>query len=166
VFRQRLVHRERGCTITLMERTPLPAPVHAAGMSILEPDAPVVWFTFENAWHDIGRFHTAAGEFTGFYANILTPVRFLSPLEWETTDLCLDVWHSADGTLLLDEDELDEAASCGWLAPETAAAARREAERLLRLAERGEWPPAIVHEWPLARAAQVVAGGTPHDDVV
>jgi predicted RNA-binding protein associated with RNAse of E/G family len=46
--------------------------------------------------------------FTGYYANILTPVRFHSPLDWETTDLFLDVWLDADGSAtLLDEDELD-----------------------------------------------------------
>jgi predicted RNA-binding protein associated with RNAse of E/G family len=167
VFRQDLVHREDGCIITLMDRTPLPAPVRAGGSVILEPDAPVVWFTFEDAWHDIGRFHDARGNFTGWYANILEPVRFHSPLAWETTDLFLDIWHDRAGrTALLDEDELEEALARGWIDEAAAAAARAEAARLLEAAGAGSWPPPIAREWTLARAgttltrSRATGGGT------
>jgi uncharacterized protein len=154
VFRQPLVHREPGCTVTLMPRTPLSAPVTAGTSVILEPDAPVVWFTFDGAWHDIGRFHTADGRFTGFYANVLTPVVFRSPTEWQTTDLFLDVWVDPDGrALLLDEDELAEAEARRWLTAATAAAARGEAERLLAALAAGDWPPAVARHWTLERAA-------------
>jgi predicted RNA-binding protein associated with RNAse of E/G family len=169
VFRQDLVHYEDGCIITLMERTPLPAPVHAGGTMILEPDAPVVWFTFEGAWHDIGRFHDARDGFTGWYANILEPVRFRSPLAWETTDLFLDIWHDrTGGTALLDEDELDEALARGWIDGAAGAAARAEAERLLEAAAAGSWPPPIAREWTLERARAAVAdrGGTPGSSAV
>lgn len=160
VFRQRLVERTDECIITLMEHTPLAAPVTAAGGIILEPGAPVVWFTFAGAWHDIGRFHTATGEFTGYYANLLTPVRFRAPLVWETTDLFLDVWLAADGTLLLlDEDELAEATGNDWLDADTAAAARTEAERIMNAAAAGAWPPRVVYEWTVVRARAAVARG-------
>ncbi|NIP82533.1 MAG: DUF402 domain-containing protein, partial [Gemmatimonadetes bacterium] len=71
---------------------------------VLDTGAPAVWFTFPGAWHDIGRFHTRSGTYTGAYANILTPVQFLDERTWETTDLFLDVFVGLDGTVhLLDE---------------------------------------------------------------
>lgn len=153
VFRQLLVHQEADCVITLMERTPLVRPVRAAGAVVLEPDAPAVWFTFADAWHDIGRFHTADGGFTGYYANLITPVQFRSPLVWQTTDLFLDVWLGADGSLvLLDEAELDAAVAGGWVDTATAAAARAEADRLMAAASAGTWPTVDVREWTLERA--------------
>lgn len=158
VFRQLLVHREGGCIITLMERTPLARPVFAAGNVILEPEAPVVWFTFEDAWHDVGRFHTAAGTFTGYYANLLTPVKFRAPLVWETTDLFLDLWLAADGpAMLLDEDELAEAVVAGWVDEAAAASVRTEADRLMRAAASGAWPPIEVRSWTLERARATLA---------
>jgi predicted RNA-binding protein associated with RNAse of E/G family len=169
VFCQRLVNREAGCTITLMEHTPLSAPVSAGGRTMLEPGAPVVWFTFDGAWHDIGRFHDAGGTFTGWYANLIEPVRFRSPLVWDTTDLFLDVWYDAGGTiLLLDEDEFEEALARGWLAAGAAAAAQAEAARLLAAAAAGSWPPAVARDWTLdrARAAIAAADGTPDGGAV
>jgi predicted RNA-binding protein associated with RNAse of E/G family len=163
VFRQQLVAREAGCVVTLMERTPLREPVRAGDRTILEPGAPVVWFTVDGAWHDIGRFHTADGRFTGCYANVLTPVRFAAPLHWSTTDLCLDVFLEPDGgAYLLDEDDLDRAARAGWLDQVTAVRAREEAARLVAAASGGAWPPAVVERWTLerARAAAGTAAGT------
>jgi predicted RNA-binding protein associated with RNAse of E/G family len=158
IFRQRLVQQADGCTITLMERTPLPRPVLAAGQIILEPDAPAVWLTFADSWHDIGLFHDATHRFTGWYANILTPVRFRAPLVWETTDLFLDIWLGAAGdAVLLDEDELDSALDRGWLDPAVAVSARAEADRLLEEAAAGKWPPAIAREWTLQRAQETIA---------
>jgi predicted RNA-binding protein associated with RNAse of E/G family len=164
LFRQRFVARQRPCTITLMERTPLEAPVTAAGgRIILEPGAPAVWFTFDGAWHDVGRFHLADGTYTGCYANILTPVEYLTPLEWATTDLCLDVFsHAGGGTELLDEDELEAAERQGWVTGDVALRARREAAGLVAAAAAGTWPPGVVAEWPLERAlAEVGTDGTP-----
>lgn len=162
MFRQRLVYRDAGCTITLMDRTPLAAPVVVGTTTVLEPDAPVVWFTFDGAWHDIGRFHTAAGAFTGIYANILTPVQFLSPVEWRTTDLFLDIWQGTDGSaVLLDEEELADAVAREWITDVLAGSAHAEGQRLLHAASRGDWPPAIVREWPLERAVAAADRGTP-----
>jgi predicted RNA-binding protein associated with RNAse of E/G family len=102
--------------------------------------------------HDVGIFHDAAGQFTGYYANVLTPVVFHSTMEWETTDLFLDVWLGRDGQArLLDEAELRTAVENDWLDRETAAAARLEASRLLAAIAAGEFPPADVREWSLER---------------
>jgi predicted RNA-binding protein associated with RNAse of E/G family len=148
-----------GCVVTLLERTPIIRPLLIDTRVALAPNAPAVWFTFPDAWHDIGRFHDASGSFTGFYANVLTPVTGLDGDAWETTDLFLDVWLPAagGGARLLDSDELESAFAAQQLPAEWYARARNEAERLLAAAARGEWPPPVVHEWPLARARAAVA---------
>lgn len=137
-------------------------PMRVAGQTVLEPGAPVVWFTFPGARHDIGRFHTADDRFTGYYANILTPVELdagSEPDVWRTTDLFLDVFLEPSGAVhVLDRDELREAVNRGWIDETGAGAAELEAARLIELARHGSWPPALVDAWPLARA-RAVAGG-------
>lgn len=164
VFVQGLLLDAPDVKVTFQPATPIPGPVRVDGRTILEPGSPVVWFTFPGAWHDIGRFHTADGRFTGLYANILTPCRLHAvgsgpPLEWETTDLFLDVWLDPAGrSRLLDEADLDRALERGWVAPSTAARARREATRLL--GEAGSaWPPPVVREWTLDRARATPGSG-------
>lgn len=157
VFRQQLVHRAADCVVTLMPRTELARPVLAGAAVVLEPNAPVVWFTFPETWHDIGRFHTADGRFTGYYANVLTPVQFRGPNVWETTDLFLDVWLGADGAIVtLDEDELEAALRDGSIEPDMAESARAEAAQLVAAATRGAWPPDVVRAWTLDRARAAV----------
>lgn len=160
VFEQDLLERGEGCVITFVQKAPAHTRVLVQGRTVLEPNAPVIWFTFPDAWHDIGRFHDARGEFTGLYANILTPVEFETPNAWKTTDLYLDIWLGADGSLVtLDEDELADALLRGWIGSPMAARASGEVDRILRGAASGTWPPAIVHEWTLERARRVLATG-------
>ncbi|MGH7483277.1 MAG: DUF402 domain-containing protein [Longimicrobiales bacterium] len=163
-FRQRLVHRQADAIVTLLDGAEMAAPMRIAGKTALEPGAPIVWFTFPGAWHDIGRFHDRAGRFTGLYANILTPVELSVPTEWETTDLFLDVWAAPDRQpVILDEEELEAAAEHGWIEPGLAARARAEAERIVARALTGHWPPPIVARWTLgaARAATKPDRGGP-----
>lgn len=157
IFEQRVVATVGDTVVTLAESAPLARPVTADGAVILEPGAPVVWFTFAGAWHDIGRFHLADGTFTGCYANILTPPR-MTPEVWHTTDLFLDVWLPADGgpVRLLDEAELESAHARGLVDEATARKAREEAARLVAEAERGAWPPPVVAEWTLAAAREAL----------
>ncbi len=163
LFRQQLLADDGSCVVTLLEAAELPKPVRAGERVILEPGAPVVWLTFRGLWHDIGRFHLRDGTFTGFYANVLTPVE-MSGDRWATTDLCLDVWLGADGAVqVLDEDELDEAERRGWADAETAARARREAQELAAAARAGSWPPPPAHEWTLERARAAAAAHLTED---
>lgn len=152
VFVQRLVHRDDACVVTFMARTPVKTPARVDGRLILENGSPVVWFTFPGAWHDVGRFHTVDGRFTGTYSNILTPVEWLDESTWRTTDLFLDVWIAADGDIhVLDQKELEDALAGGAIDAALARRARAEASRLQQLAAEGTWPPSIVDDWPLAR---------------
>lgn len=160
VFRQVVVEDAGDYVVTFLEASDVAKPVtDGAGRTILEPGAPVVWFTYPGAWHDIGRFHLADGTFTGIYANVLMPVAML-PGAWDTTDLCLDVWLGTDGRLeVLDQDELEQARARGWIAPAAAQRALQEAVRLMGAARAGAWPPAHVGEWTLERARARVSGG-------
>ncbi|CAN5820797.1 hypothetical protein BH23GEM6_BH23GEM6_08820 [soil metagenome] len=152
VFRQLLIAELDQCVVTLLEETRLERPVTARGKTILEPAASVVWFTYPGKWYDIGRFHLADGTFTGFYANILTPV-IMDGNRWETTDLLLDVWLGADGQVeVLDQDEFGAAIQNGWLDVNTAERARSTAATLAARASVGSWPTAHVHEWTLDKA--------------
>lgn len=156
VFTQRVVAWTDECVVTLLEAAALRRPVTIGGRTVLEPGAPVVWFTYPGRWHDIGRFHLRDGTFTGVYANVLTPVR-MQDARWETTDLFLDVWKGVDGRVeVLDEAELAEAVAHGWLDAATAARARSEAAALATAARQGRWPPPHVEAWTLLRAREQV----------
>jgi len=144
--------------VTFTERCGIERTVVVNDEVILEPASPIVWFTFPDAWHDIGRFHRADGTFTGVYGNILTPVHFLDELTWETTDLFLDVWMPANSeeTVVLDRAEFEAAISDGAIDGGTAADAEAELARLLALRAAGRWPPLLVQEWTLERARATV----------
>jgi predicted RNA-binding protein associated with RNAse of E/G family len=158
VFRQSLVTRLPDCVVTLLAEAPVPRPVVAGGETILEPGAPVVWFTYPGRWYDIGRFHLGDGTFTGLYANVLTPVRMEGNV-WETTDLFLDVWLPAAGPPeILDADEFDHALDAGWLDGEIAARARQTALSLAAAAAVGRWPPSHVTDWTLEAALHRLGG--------
>ena len=159
---QRLVYEDAHVVVSLLEAAAIPRPITIAGELAVEPGAALLWFTFPGEWFDVGRFHRLDGTFTGLYADILEPVVPLGPHEWRAVDLFLDLWLDARGAapILLDEDELEEALERGWIDAATGAAARREAGRLLDLAGRGAWPPAVVQQWTLERAQQALAADT------
>lgn len=157
VYRQELLVDRADVMISFVPAIALEQPMRIGGEVALEPGSPVVWFTFPDRWHDIGRFHTADGRFTGLYANILTPVTVDDPgtgvARWETTDLFLDLWRGAGGPpVILDEDEWEAARAAGHLDEATATRAWREARALLAAAREGHWPPPVVEEWTLERA--------------
>ena len=114
------------------------------GSLILQAGAPILWFVFPGAWHDIGRFHLADGSFTGWYTNICTPI-LMKGSRWSSTDLFLDHWSPLNGTpKWLDEDEFTQAAASGVLTAELADAARAEHHRIDLLLTSRAWPPEIV----------------------
>ncbi len=150
VFVQDLVVDAPDCKITLHDPATLGRTLRVGGRTIYEPGAPVVWFVFPDAWHDIGRFHLRDGTFTGFYVNLIAPPE-LRPEAWTLYDLCLDVWLEPDGAFqVLDRDEFDEAVDQGWIDPATARRARAELDRILADIRAGRWPPEIVRRHDLA----------------
>ncbi len=153
IFTQYLISDEDAVKVTYADDLKFDPPIRIAGAVVLETGSEVIWFTFPGAWHDIGIFHRADGSVTGTYANILTPCVFEGGGVWRTTDLFLDLWIDPTGHVLtLDEDELQEAESRGWVDPDTARRAREEVRTLSAQTAAGLWPPKIVDEWTLARA--------------
>ena len=163
-FRQPVIHRSPEVIVTFSRGIRVDSPMTLGERVVLETGSDIVWFTFPLLWHDIGRFHTADGAFTGFYANMLTPVETLPGQVWRTTDLFLDVWmEPGEAPVLLDEDELEAAIAAGALDGETARCARQEASRILDRARMGAWPPVVVHDWTRERALAVLNSPTPPD---
>ena len=157
IFSQYLIWEGADVKITFANNLDFELPILIDGEAVLENGSEVIWFTFPDAWHDIGLFHRPNGVFTGTYANILTPCVFEDSRTWHTTDLFLDVWINPNGKILiLDEEELKEAEAQGWVIEKVATRARAEALALKRQAEFGLWPPTVVHEWNLARARQSI----------
>jgi len=152
VYDQRVLLEQDDVVVTLSEPLAMEAPMVHDQRVMLEPGSLVVWFTFPEAWHDIGHFYAADGRSTGLYANVITPP-VMEGSVWHTTDLFLDLWWPREGApTILDEDEFENALAKDWLDEETAHRARAEADRLLALATAGAWPPPVVGEWTLGRA--------------
>ena len=155
VYVQRLLLDTPEVKITLAEAVPFDPPIRIRGEIALEAGSDAVWFTFPGRWHDIGRFHRADGEFTGLYANILTPPLIEPDGTWETTDLFLDIWVDPEGRLaVLDEEQLAEAEAKGWVSEARADRAREEVGWIEKEFQAGRWPPQVVKDWTLDRARQ------------
>ncbi len=153
-FRQEVLLERDDVIVTLAREMRFDPAMRIGGDIVLEDGSSVVWFTFPDAWHDIGRFHRADGTFTGIYANVLTPVEIDGP-DWYTIDLFLDVWLPRGAApRILDEHELDEAVGREIVEPEVAERARAEARRLVAETDAGRWPPPVVAEWTLERALE------------
>jgi predicted RNA-binding protein associated with RNAse of E/G family len=165
LFHQRIVLERPDVIVSVTDPLQSLGPLREGELVLLERGARIVWLTFPGAWHDIGRFHLRDGTFTGYYANILTPVEIEEPAQdgchvWRTTDLFLDVWLPPGGpAAMLDEDELNEALERGHIDPDQALRARAEAERLMALATAGGWPPPVAREWTLQRIEAQERGG-------
>ncbi len=123
------------------------------GEIVLDSGYWAVWFLFKNRPFDVGRFYRPDGSWTGYYADILEPVRWegsdpatLQPI----IDLFLDLWIAPDGRYsVLDEDEFEEAGSLGYLTGEQIGHARSVLLDLIEATKRGEFPPALVKEFRL-----------------
>ncbi len=123
------------------------------GEIVLDSGYWAVWFLFKDRPFDVGRFYRPDGTWTGYYADILEPVRWegADPTTLEPIiDLFLDLWIAPDGRyVVLDEDEFAAAASRGSLTREQTVHARSVLQNLLGATERGEFPPAVVKEFRL-----------------
>lgn len=123
-----------------------PAPLRRAGEIVLDVDYWAVWFLFKNRPYDVGRVYRPDGTWTGYYVDVLEPVRWRgadpSTLE-PVVDLFLDLWIEPDGRyVILDEDEFEGAEHLGHIAWDQAQRARTVLRQLVREVEGGTFPPA------------------------
>lgn len=141
-FDQWLMH-DRNDVSVLLSESYQGTDIMIDGKVALAQGAPSVWFVFPGAWVDIGRFHDATGNFTGWYTNICTPVEKNGD-DWSSTDLFLDLWMPANGApQWLDEDELEAARVSGLVDERTHSRVQAERKRIELLLGRDEWPPAV-----------------------
>lgn len=157
VFHETLVLARTDLKVTLLEPYE-GAPVRAGTSTILEAGAPIVWFVFPGAWHDVGRFHLADGTFTGWYTNLSTPVAVEGD-RWRSTDLFLDLWQPADGSghRWLDTEEFERAVASGVVGPDLARRTLEERDAVNAQLALNQWPPAVTREIDLATAKQLAA---------
>lgn len=107
-----------------------------------------MWFLFQGESWDIARFYSPDGDFTGYYVDVLEPVRWqvedmlhIEPV----VDLFLDVWITPAGAPhVLDEDEFIDAVDRAVLTTEQAAHARNVLHDLLHKIDAGTFPPSVV----------------------
>lgn len=103
-----------------------------------------VEFYFWGHWYTVAQLFTADGALKGWYCDVCMPPRWDAPGELSYVDLALDLWHGADGTIvLLDEQEFAEYRATGAFTPAQVEGAERGWAELRALAERGQLP-----RWP------------------
>ncbi|HEY6103753.1 MAG TPA: DUF402 domain-containing protein [bacterium] len=124
------------------------------GAIVMDRGYRAVWFLFKDQPYDVGRFYRPDGTWTGYYADVLEPVRWAGadPTTLEPiVDLFLDLWVAPDGQYaVLDEDEFDEAIDRKILAPEQIRHARRVLDELVRATVQGVFPPDVARDFRLA----------------
>jgi predicted RNA-binding protein associated with RNAse of E/G family len=131
-------------------------PVEVRGSRILDSGAPMVWFIFADAWHDIGRFHLNDGTFTGWYTNLCRPVEFDGD-RWTGHDLFLDLWQFTDGDpVWLDEDEFDDALTSGLIDKSLEKQILNQRTLIDMQVKLGAWPPPVAVDIDLAQAESLL----------
>jgi predicted RNA-binding protein associated with RNAse of E/G family len=123
------------------------------GLPIGGPGDVAVWFLFKGASFDIARVYTSAGEFRGYYVDATEPISWtgsnvssLAPI----VDLFLDLWiWPHGGYSVLDQDELEEAHSKGWISDAQVQLAESTIQQLIEENARGIFPPARVIDFAL-----------------
>lgn len=112
-----------------------------------------VWFLFKDRPFDVGRVYRPDGTWTGYYVDVLEPVRWrgADPATLEPiVDLFLDLWIEPDGRyLVLDEDEFEAAERLGHISRDQASHARGVLRQLVREVEGGAFPSASVKTFRL-----------------
>lgn len=112
-----------------------------------------VWFLWNGRPLDVGKFYDPQGRHTGYYVDVLEPVRWsrddvasLEPL----TDLFLDLWITPDGRWeVLDEPEFAEAEAKGWIDARQAAHGRATLAELIADLQAGRFLPPEVRDFCL-----------------
>jgi len=149
-MRTRLLEARDDLIVVTHEISPA-KPLTYRGETVLDRGYRATWFLFKGQPYDVGCFYRPDGTWTGYYADVLEPVRWtgtdpttLEPL----VDLFLDLWVAPDGGYaILDEDEFTEAINSGHLSSDQIAHARRVIRDLTDAAERGRFPPQVVRDY-------------------
>ena len=113
-FEQHLLYVDDDVIITSQRLRPS-SPIVQNGETVLGDNFAAVWFVFTGLWYDVGKVYNLNNEWTGYYCDVLKPVKRSINVEgklnlFEITDLFLDLWINPDGTYeIQDEDEFEDA---------------------------------------------------------
>ncbi len=141
-FQQELLYLDDDVVVT-SQRVKPSSPIVQNGATVLGDDFAAVWFVFTGLWYDIGKVYNLDNEWTGYYCDVLKPVKrrvnAAGKLEcFEITDLFLDLWVNPDGTYeIQDEDEFEEAIQNGAIDAELERKAREVLNTLIAKVEDG-----------------------------
>lgn len=126
-------------------------PLTFRGEVVMERGYRAVWFLFKNQAYDVARVYRPDGPWTGYYVDVLEPVRWTGaePATLEPViDLFLDLWIAPDGGYaVLDEDEFEEAIARGVLTPRQVNHARQVLGDLVEATAQGGFPPQVVKDF-------------------
>ncbi len=113
-FEQHLLYVDDDVIIASQRLRPS-SPIVQNGKTVLGDNFAAVWFVFTGLWYDVGKVYNLNNEWTGYYCDVLKPVKRSINVEgklnlFEITDLFLDLWINPDGTYeIQDEDEFEDA---------------------------------------------------------
>jgi len=139
-FEQKLVYKDRSVIVTTQQITPS-EPIVIEGITVLGPNFWAIWFIFAKQWYDLGKIYNPQGKFTGYYCDIIKPMK-RSGTQIEITDLFLDLWVTPDlGYQILDHDEFASAIQNGWIEPDLASQAQQALDQLISVVESTNFPP-------------------------
>lgn len=135
-FQQQLLYIDDDVIVT-SQRVKPSSPIVQNGETVLADNFAAVWFVFTGLWYDVGKVYNLANEWTGYYCDIMKPVKrrmnTAGELDcFEITDLFLDLWINPDGTYeIQDEDEFEEAIQIGAIDAELERKAREVLDTLI-----------------------------------
>jgi predicted RNA-binding protein associated with RNAse of E/G family len=147
-FQQNLLYEDSEVIVTSQQVKPS-NPIVIDGVTVLGDDFTAIWFVFANQWYDIGKIYNLNNQLTGYYCDIIMPMK-RTETHFEITDLFLDLWVSPDGSYQLhDEDEFEAAIQHNWIQSVLAEKARNMLQNLISEIESSVFPPEIVSHWGL-----------------
>ena len=142
-FEQQLLYKDQEVIVTTQRVTPS-TPIVIDGETVLGDDFYAIWFVFTGFWYDIGKIYNLDNEWTGYYCDIILPMKCTSD-KFEIVDLILDLWVSPNGTYeIQDEDEFATALENGIIEPELANKAQIALNNLIDEVKTGSFPPEFV----------------------
>jgi len=133
------------------------------GEEVIADGYRAIWFLFKDQPYDIGRFYRPDGSWTGYYVDVLEPVRWQgadAEMLETLVDLFLDVWIAPEGSYeVLDEDEFEEALRLGHITDAQAEHARRVLHDIADRVQRGNFLPDVVTRYSMGTDQHTVFRG-------
>ncbi len=141
-FQQQLLYLDDDVIVT-SQRVKPSTPIVQNGEMVLADNFAAVWFVFTGLWYDVGKVYNLNNEWTGYYCDIMKPVKRSTNVTgeldcFEITDLFLDLWVNPNGSYeIQDEDEFEEAIQNSAIDAELEKKARKVLDVLIAKVEDG-----------------------------